>query len=134
MSNCFIEPPPPPPPPPLTQFFFQALNNNFSYTQLSFVFLLQKNYQFDHDDADVFFLFFFRKAFISVLDLFNFFLFLLQKDFDIFRVLLLEVFICFFSQYLFTVFIYIQKNVNFFYYLITIFIQLYTSFKISSKM
>ena len=34
-----------------------ALDKNFLYTQLSFVFLLQKDFYFDRDDADAFFLF-----------------------------------------------------------------------------
>ena len=68
------------------------LNNNFSYIQLSFFFLLQKDSYLDHDDTDAFFLF------------------LLQKDFGTFHVLLFEAFLCFF-WYLFTIFyIYIQKN------------------------
>ena len=32
-----------------------VLSYNFSYTQLSFVFLLQKDSYFDHDGSDVFF-------------------------------------------------------------------------------
>ena len=36
---------------------FYVLNNNFSYIQLSFVFLLQKDFYFGPDDTDVFFFF-----------------------------------------------------------------------------
>ena len=36
---------------------FYVLNNNFSYIQLSFVFLLQKDFYFGPDDTDVFFSF-----------------------------------------------------------------------------
>ena len=69
------------------------LNNNFSYIQLSFFFLLQKDSYLDHDDTDAFFLF------------------LLQKDFGTFHVLLFEAFLCFF-WYLFTIFyIYIYKKI-----------------------
>ena len=41
------------------------LNNNFSYTQLTSAFVPQKDYHYVHDDSDVFFLFFLRKALIS---------------------------------------------------------------------
>ena len=47
-----------------------VLNNSFSYTQLSFLFVLQKNSYYVHDDTDAFFLF------------------LLQKDFHIFYVIM----------------------------------------------
>ena len=33
------------------------LNNNFPYIQIYFVFLPQKDYYFDHDDNDTFYLF-----------------------------------------------------------------------------
>ena len=63
------------------------LNNIFSYTQLSFVFLIQKDYYFNHDDTDAFFLFFLQKDFYICLEAFLVFLhFLLRKDFDIFHV------------------------------------------------
>ena len=62
----------------IPKIIFYVLNNNFSYTQLSFLMLLQKDSYLDHDDTGVFFLF------------------LLQKDFDIFHVLLFEAFVCFF--------------------------------------
>ena len=72
---------------------FYVLNNNFSYTQLSFLFLLQKDSYYLYDDTDVFFLF------------------LLQKDFDIFCVLPFKVFFFnFFLWYLFTIFIF-RKNI-----------------------
>ena len=35
--------------------YFYVINNNFSYTQLSFLFLLQKYSYCVHDDTDVFF-------------------------------------------------------------------------------
>ena len=60
------------------KIIFHVLNNNFSYTQLSLVFLLEKDSSFDNDDTDAFFLF------------------LLQKDFGTFHVLLIETFLCFF--------------------------------------
>ena len=63
------------------------LNNIFSYTQLSFVSLIQKDYYFNHDDTDAFFLFFLQKDFYICLEAFLVFLhFLLRKDFDIFHV------------------------------------------------
>ena len=39
------------------------INNNFSYNQLSFVFLLQKDFYFNHDDTDAFFFFLLQKGF-----------------------------------------------------------------------
>ena len=68
-----------------------VLNNN-SYTQLSFAFLVQKD--FDDDDTDVFFLLLLQKHFdICLMLFFAILLFLLQKDFDRFHVLLLLPFI-----------------------------------------
>ena len=62
---------------------FFVLINSFSYTQLAFAFVLQKDSYYVHDDTDAFL--------IS----------LLQKDFDIyletfFVLFLLEAFLCFF--------------------------------------
>ena len=76
-----------------------VLNNNFSYTQLSFVFLPRKDYYFDHDDTEVFFFFFFRKILLSFIRLFFFF----------------------FWSYLFTTFMYIQKNIKIFLLVILVF-------------
>ena len=50
--------------------FFYMLNNDLSHIQPFFVFLLQKDSQFDHDDADVFFLFLLQKYFYICLQLF----------------------------------------------------------------
>ena len=78
------------------------LNNNFSYTQLSFFFLLQKDYFFNHHDTDVFFLFFFRKILIALSGhLSLFFSFFFRK--------ILTSFTCFFSKNLF-VFLIIFSN------------------------
>ena len=43
------------------KIIFHVLNNNFSYTQLSLVFLLEKDSSFDKDDTDAFFLFLLQK-------------------------------------------------------------------------
>ena len=42
---------------------FYVLNNNFSYIQLSFVFVLQKDSYFAHNDTETFFLFLLQKDF-----------------------------------------------------------------------
>ena len=92
-------------------------NNNFSYTQLSFVFLLQIDSCLDHDDTNPFSLFFFRKIFISLKPFFAFFLFLLHKDFGTFHVLFFNFsFFCFFFWITFINYFYIciQKNINIF--------------------
>ena len=91
--------------------FLYVLNNKFSYTQLSFVFVLQKDSYFDYDDSDAFFFFFFRKILISVSGLFSpFFFFLPQRDFDVFHVLVFKAFLCFFFiKSIYHFYIYIQK-------------------------
>ena len=58
-----------------SKVIFYVQNNNFSYTQLSLAFVSQKSSYYVYDDTKVFFLF------------------LLRKDFDVFRVLLFEVFV-----------------------------------------
>ena len=71
-------------------------------------FLLLKYYV--HDDTDAFFLFLLQKDFdICLGPFFAFCLFLLQKDFDIFRVPLFEAFLCFFDNSYLS-FLYIEKN------------------------
>ena len=91
------------------KIIFYVLNNNFSYTQLSFVFLLQKNFIFNHDDTD---------ALLSLSERFfylyrAFFLFLLQKDFAAFRVFLFEAFLSFFkSIYIYNIYIYAKDKKN----------------------
>ena len=47
----------------ILKIIFYALINNFSYTQLSCVFLLQKDFYFDPDDTDPFFLLLLQKDF-----------------------------------------------------------------------
>ena len=69
------------------------LNNNFSYIQLSFFFLLQEGFYFDPDDIDAFFHF------------------LLQKDFDIFPlpyILYIYIYIYIYSV---TIFIYVYNKI-----------------------
>ena len=77
-----------------TQLLFYVLSNNFSYTQVVSAFVFQKDF---HN--------FFRPFF-------NFCLFLLQKDFETFLVLLFGVFLCIFGN-LFAIFnIYGKKNIK----------------------
>ena len=65
------------------------LGNNFLHSQFSFLFLRQNYSYYIHDDSGVFFSF--RIILISFSNLFPpFILFLLQKDFDIFHVLLFK--------------------------------------------
>ena len=74
----------------IIKIIFYALNNynNFSYTQLCFLFLLRKDF------------------YICPWSFLFFFLFLLQKEFGIFLMLLFENFLCFL-----TIFIYLyEKN------------------------
>ena len=79
------------------KIIFYVLNKNFSYTQLSFVFLLQKDSSFNHDDTD------------ALLSLSERFLYLHQAFFfSFFREILLP-FVCFFSK-LFLVFLKIFIN------------------------
>ena len=71
-----------------------VVNDNFSYTQLAFAFAPQRNSSYSHDGNDIFFLFLLQKDFnISLGPFFTFLLFLFQKEFDIFRMLLFEAFI-----------------------------------------
>ena len=81
------------------------LNNNFSYIQLSFIFLPQKDSYSDLDDIDTIGTIdniddiddLLQKEFYTCCKpFFVFFLFLLQKGFGTFPVLLLEAFLCFF--------------------------------------
>ena len=67
-----------------TRFVFYVLNNNFFYSQVASFYVL--------DNAD------------------TFYLFLLQKDFDIFHVLISGVFLCVFDN-IYLLYLYTQKNV-----------------------
>ena len=80
------------------KFISYAPYNNFSYTQLSFVFVLQEDSCFDHDDIDA--------CFLDNL----------QKDFGIFHVLHLETFLSLFNN-IYLLVLYICKKVikNIFY-------------------
>ena len=80
---------------------FYVLSNSFLYTQLYFLYFLQKDFYCVHDDTDDFFFLFFRKILASVSGLFfAFFLFPYLKDFDIFLMLIFEAFVRFFDIYL----------------------------------
>ena len=68
-----------------------VLNNNFSDTQLAFAYVPQKDYYYLQDNTDAFFLF------------------LLQKIFDVFCVLLFEDFFCIFNN-IYLSFSYIDKK------------------------
>ena len=58
-----------------SKVIYYVVNNNFSYTQRSFLFFLQKDSYYIHDDTDAFFLFFLQKDFdICLLPFFGFFL------------------------------------------------------------
>ena len=46
------------------KIIFYVVSNNFSYTQLYFVFLLQKDPYFNHDGTDTFFCFFASESFL----------------------------------------------------------------------
>ena len=75
------------------------LNNNISYTQISFVFLLQKDLYFDHDDTDVCIIF------------------LIQKDFNIFYLLLFEAFLCFLIMFIYHFHIYLTYVYKIYFFL-----------------
>ena len=99
---------------------FYVLNNNFSYTQLSFVVLHQKD--FDHHDTDAYFLFLLQKDLYICPGPFFAFFFLLQKDFGMFHMLLFKAFLCFLIIFINHFYICIQKNykkvlivINYFY-------------------
>ena len=92
----------------ILKIIFYVLNNNFSYTQLFLVCLLQKDSYFDPNDINAFFLCLPERDFyICTEPFFAFFLFLLLRDLRTFPVLLCEVFLCFFCMC-------IRKNYKFF--------------------
>ena len=84
------------------------LNNNFSYTQLSFFLFLQKDFYFNHNDTDAFFccsserFWYLSRAFFAF---FNFSF----SGFDMFHLLLSEAFLCVFDN-VYLPFWYIQKS------------------------
>ena len=85
------------------------LNNNFSCTKLSLLFLLQKDSYYIHDDTDTF-LFVLQKDFGICLGPFSaFFIFLLWKDFNIFHMPLFEAFLCVYDN-IYLPFLYIEKK------------------------
>ena len=90
------------------KIIFYVLNNNYSYIELSFVSLLKKNSDFDHDYTDPFFFFFFRKILVPSLCFFSklFFVFLIIfiNHFNIY----IKNYKIFLNSYL--PFTYIQKN------------------------
>ena len=72
------------------------LYNNFFYIQLASTFITWKDFYYGLDNTDTFFFFFFSKVLISFTGFFFAFCFsLLQKDIDIFCVVLFGVFLYF---------------------------------------
>ena len=87
----------------LNFFFFYVLNNNFFYTRVVFAYV--------PDNTDTIFLFLFDSEILVFLRPFIAFCpFLLQKDFDIFHVLLFVVFFCAFDNTCLP-FFYIEKKI-----------------------
>ena len=93
--------------------FLYVLNNKFSYTQLSFVFLLQKDSYFDYDDSDAFFSFSSERFWYLSQVFFPLFLF-----FSFHRKILMS-FMCLFSKLFFV----------FFYKIYLPFLYIYTKIK-----
>ena len=83
------------------------LHNNFSYTQLSPVFVPQEDSYYIHDD-DSFLYLLWKDFYITDKHIGTFCLFFLQKDFGNFHMLLFAVFICFFDN-IYLPFLYIEK-------------------------
>ena len=93
----------------ILETFSDTLNNYFWYTQLSFAFLLKKDFYFDLNDIDALYLFLLHKVFFLFRAFFfTFLLLLLQKDFGTLPLLCFEAFFMFW--YLLTIFIYVYKN------------------------
>ena len=91
-----------------SKIVFYMGNNNFSYTQLSFVLLLQKDFILNMMILMVFFFFFFKKIFISVLGFFShFFFFFFKKILMSFPCFFLKLFFVFHNFYHY---IFIIKN------------------------
>ena len=87
----------------LTVIYYMLIYNNFFYTQLAFVFDLQKDLYIAHDNIDTFFFFFFRKTLISFTCYFSFFVFYFLRK-------ILITFTCFFSKSFFVFFIIFSCN------------------------
>ena len=66
-KSCFELPQDPKNPQINSKDIFHVLNNNFSYTHFSFIFLHQKGSYYVHDDTYAIFFFLFRKILIPVL-------------------------------------------------------------------
>ena len=100
----------------VTDPIFSVLNNNFSYTQLSFFFILQKGSYYVHNDADdTDVVFFFRKILISAWSLFFPFFSLSSSErfWYLSRASFRNFSLCFW-QYLFTIFMYKNNIKNIF--------------------
>ena len=80
---------------------FYELNISFFYTHVAFAYV--------PDDADYFFFFCFSKALISFSSFFHLLSFLLQKDFDVFHMLLFVVFLGVFDK-TYLSFLYTEKK------------------------
>ena len=91
--------------------FLYVLNNKFSYTQLSFVFLLQKDSYFDYDDSDAFFSFSSERFWYLSQVFFHLFLFFSfhRKILMSFMCLFSKLFFVFFIKSIYHFYIYIQK-------------------------
>ena len=100
-------------------------NNNFSYTQLSFAFLLQKYSYVNHDDTGAFFSFSSSERFLYLSRAFflPFFFFFFRKILVLFTCFFPKL--CFFWQYLLTMFIYMHtknhKKINWYLGIFSIF-------------
>ena len=94
------------------KIIFYVLNNNFSFTQLFFVFLPRKDSYCNHDDTDTFFIFFIRKTFLSVSSLFLPFLFFFFRSILIyFTCFFFKLFFAFLIIFIYHFYIYIQENI-----------------------
>ena len=91
--------------------FLYVLNSKFSYTQLSFVFLLQKDSYFDYDDNDAFFSFSSERLWYLSQVFFHLFLFFSfhRKILMSFMCLFSKLFFVFFIKSIYHFYIYIQK-------------------------
>ena len=109
-----------------SKIVFYMGNNNFSYTQLSFVLLLQKDFILNMMILMVFFFFFFKKIFISVLGFFShFFFFFFKKILMSFPCFFLKLFFVFhnFYHYIFIIKNFLIITNRFYIYIKNFFLQ-----------
>ena len=111
---------------------FHVLSNNFSYAELSFLFLLQKDSYYLHDDTTLFSFSSSERFWYISWTIFR--LFLLLKDFGIFRLLLFQAFLCVFGN-IYLTFLYTEKIIKnifiiflFFYISLTLKYEKYLSY------